>query len=402
MTINATAPLLLAFYVAVADARGDGARAPSAARCRTTCSRSTSRAAPTSIRPQAVAAADHRRVRVHGAARCRSGTASRCRGYHMREAGCDGGAGAGVHAGRRPRLPGGGPRARPRPGALSPGASRSSSTRTTTCSRRWPSSAPRASCGRNCCVERFGMHRPRGAQAALPHADRGLDADRAAAAQQRRARHRAGAGRGARRHAVAAHEQLRRSARPALARVRAARAAHAAGARVRERRHRHRRPARRLVLRRGADRRPRDARARPDRRTWTAWAACSRPSRAAGCRSRSISPPTSGSATSRAASAWWWASTSSPTTSRVAAAAVRAGPRASRRERAAFLRRLARLARRPRRTSAAMAAVAHARAAPTTWCPPILAALDRARHARRGVRRAARRVRRAPARETHS
>ena len=51
--------------------------------------------------------------------------------------------------------------------------------------------------------------------AALPHADRRLDAHRPAAGEQRRARHRPGAGGGARRHAEPAHQRLRRGARPA-------------------------------------------------------------------------------------------------------------------------------------------------------------------------------------------
>ena len=48
MTINATAPILLALYVAVADGRGISRAARWAARSRTTSSRSTSRAARTS------------------------------------------------------------------------------------------------------------------------------------------------------------------------------------------------------------------------------------------------------------------------------------------------------------------------------------------------------------------
>ena len=72
----------------------------------------------------------------------------------------------------------------------------------------------------------------------------------------------------ARRHAVAAHELLRRGARAADRGGRPDRAAHAAGHRARDRRDEHDRPARRLVLRRGADRPPRGARLRllpPDR-----------------------------------------------------------------------------------------------------------------------------------------
>ena len=49
MTINATAPILLLLYVLVAEEQGV-APPTLAARFRTTCSRSTSRAAPTSIR----------------------------------------------------------------------------------------------------------------------------------------------------------------------------------------------------------------------------------------------------------------------------------------------------------------------------------------------------------------
>ena len=55
--------------------------------------------------------------------------------------------------------------------------------------------------------ERFGAKDPRSLHAALPHADGRLDADRAAARQQRRAHGAPGAGGGARRHAVAAHQR---------------------------------------------------------------------------------------------------------------------------------------------------------------------------------------------------
>jgi methylmalonyl-CoA mutase, N-terminal domain len=50
MTINATAPILLALYLAVAEEQGVPGRR-SAARSRTTSSRSTPPAAPTSTRP---------------------------------------------------------------------------------------------------------------------------------------------------------------------------------------------------------------------------------------------------------------------------------------------------------------------------------------------------------------
>ena len=54
--------------------------------------------------------------------------------------------------------------------------------------------------------ERFGAKSPRSLDAALPHPDGGLHADRPAAREQRRPGHAAGAGRGARRHAVAPHQ----------------------------------------------------------------------------------------------------------------------------------------------------------------------------------------------------
>ena len=69
----------------------------------------------------------------------------------------------------------------------------------------------------------------------------------------------------ARRHAVAAHERLRRGARAADARGGDARAAHAADRRLRVRRREHGRSAGGQLLRRGADRRARAARARADR-----------------------------------------------------------------------------------------------------------------------------------------
>ncbi len=85
-------------------------------------------------------------------------------------------------------------------------------------------------------------------------ADRRRVADRPAAAQQHHAHGDRGARRRARRHAVVAHELLRRGARAADRGGGARRAAHAAGDRPRDRGDEHDRPARRLLLRRGADR----------------------------------------------------------------------------------------------------------------------------------------------------
>jgi methylmalonyl-CoA mutase N-terminal domain/subunit len=92
---------------------------------------------------------------------------------------------------------------------------------------------------------------------ALPHADGRRQPDRAAAAQQHHPHRDRGARGRARRHAVAAHQQLRRGARAADRGGRADRAAHPADHRPRDRRRQHDRPARRQLLRRGAHRRDR-------------------------------------------------------------------------------------------------------------------------------------------------
>ena len=76
MTINATAAILLALYIAVGEEQGVAARQDCAAPSRTTSSRSTSRAARTSIRPPARCASSPTSSRT-AAARCRSGTRSR-------------------------------------------------------------------------------------------------------------------------------------------------------------------------------------------------------------------------------------------------------------------------------------------------------------------------------------
>ena len=89
---------------------------------------------------------------------------------------------------------------------------------------------------------------------ALSRPDRRRVADRAAAAQQHRAHGDRGARGGPRRHPVAAHELLRRGARAADRGGGDDRTAHPAGDRARDRRDEHRGPARRLLLRRGADR----------------------------------------------------------------------------------------------------------------------------------------------------
>ena len=109
----------------------------------------------------------------------------------------------------------------------------------------------------------FGAKDPQLVADALPHADGRRLADRPAAAEQHRPHGDRGARRRARRHAVAAHQLLRRGARAAHRGGRAHRAAHPADHRPRDRRDDHDRPARRRLLRRGADRR--DGARRPTR-----------------------------------------------------------------------------------------------------------------------------------------
>ena len=76
-------------------------------------------------------------------------------GYHIREAGSHGGPGGRLHPGQGPGLRGGGGRPGARRGRLRARGCRSSSTPTTTSSRRSPSSGRRGGCGRSCCSERF-------------------------------------------------------------------------------------------------------------------------------------------------------------------------------------------------------------------------------------------------------
>ncbi len=80
--------------------------------------------------------------------------------------------------------------------------------------------------------ERYGAKDPRSWQTAFPHANRGVQRDRAAAGKQHRARCVRGHGGGARRHAVAAHQLDGRSSRAPHGKVRGDRPAHPAGARV--------------------------------------------------------------------------------------------------------------------------------------------------------------------------
>ena len=123
-------------------------------------------------------------------------------------------------------------------------------------------------------------------------------------------------GRGARRHPVAAHQLLRRGDRAADREGGPAGAADPAGDRVRDRRDRDRRPVRRLVRGRVDDRRARGGDPRADGRRSRSSAARSPPSRRATRSARSRSRRTTWCARSRTARAPWWASTGSPASDR--------------------------------------------------------------------------------------
>ena len=150
MTINATAIILLALYVAVARRQGvPTTRSP--ARCRTTSSRSTSRAAPTSTRRARRCGSSPTSSRSASAS-CRTGTRSRSAAITSARPASTAvqevaftfaNAIAYVEAARR------------RPGSTSTASAsgcRSSSTPTTISSRRSRSSARRAGCGRASCA----------------------------------------------------------------------------------------------------------------------------------------------------------------------------------------------------------------------------------------------------------
>ena len=98
--------------------------------------------------------------------------------------------------------------------------------------------------------DHFKAKNPEIVDAPLPHPNRRLHADRAAARKQHRPHRHPGDGRGHGRDAVAAHEFVRRSAGPAHRSFRAHRPAHAADYRLRIRSPANSRSVRRIVLRR--------------------------------------------------------------------------------------------------------------------------------------------------------
>ena len=273
-----------------------------AAPSRTTSSRSTSRAGTTSSRR-----APSMRLTTDLFAYCeeripRWNTISIC-GYHIREAGSTAvqelaftlANGIAYCRGRR--------RGGALAGSRSARGSPSSSTRTTTSSRRWRSSARRGGCGRGSCRERFGATNPK-ALALRFHAQTGGSTLTAQQPENNIVRVAiqalsAVAGGAQSLHTNSFDEAL------ALPTEHAAhdRAAHAADPRGGGGHDRHGRSARRLVLHRVADRRARGARVGADRARRRARRRGRGRRVRASSRTRSSRPRSRGSSRSRRASA---------------------------------------------------------------------------------------------------
>ncbi len=147
MTINATAAILLALYLAVAEEQGVGLAS---------ARRHGPERHPQGVhRPRhlhlpagPVAAAGHRHHRLLRRAGAALEPDLDLRLPHPRGR-LDGAAGGRLHPGQRPRLRRGGASTAASTSTASRPGCRSSSTPTTTSSRRWPSSAPPAGCGPN-------------------------------------------------------------------------------------------------------------------------------------------------------------------------------------------------------------------------------------------------------------
>ena len=230
MTINSTAIILLAMYVALAERQGRRPRQAVRAPCRTTSSRSTSRAALIIYPPQASL-----RLVTDIFAFCErelpQWNAISVSGYHIREAGSTAvqevaftlaNGIAYIEAGRARGL-----------SAESLGERMSfffaahndfleEIAKFRAARRMWA----------RIMKDRFGVIEPARAAAAISRADRRQHAHRAAARQQSRSRHGAGARGRARRRAVAALQRPRRSAGAADRGIGDARASHAANHRA--------------------------------------------------------------------------------------------------------------------------------------------------------------------------
>ena len=235
MTINSPAAMLLAFYVCVGDEQGVPRDA--APRDRPDGHpQGVHRAEGVHLPARAVDAARRRHDRVLRARAAADAPDLDLRVPHPR-GGLDRGAGARVHARGRVRLRRRGARARPRRRRLRAAALvlLQRAHRLLRGDREVPRGAADLGARAAGPLRREG---PALVADALPHPDRRRLADRAAAAREHRPDRARGDGGRARRHAVAAHELVRRGARAADRGRGADRAAHAAGDRARDRRRR--------------------------------------------------------------------------------------------------------------------------------------------------------------------
>ena len=186
MTINATGGDFAGDVHRRGQKTGRRRRANCAARCRTTFSRSTSRAAPTSIRraPAMRLVTDIFRLLQTEVPNWNTITIS---GYHIREAGSTAvqevafTLAMASPTSRRPSTPAW-------MSTISRRSCPSSSTRTTTSSKKSPSSAPRAACGRKSCATVLARKIRARWQLRFHAQTGGLHAHRAAAGKQHRAR----------------------------------------------------------------------------------------------------------------------------------------------------------------------------------------------------------------------
>ncbi len=150
MTINATASILLALYVAVARRQGADIRKLSGTVQNDVLKEYIARGTYI-YPPQPGHAHHHRHVCLDERKRARVEHDFDLRLPHARGR-LDRGAGSRVHAGQRHRLRAGGHRRRARRRQICARGFRSSSMRTAIFWKKWPSSAPRAACGRASCA----------------------------------------------------------------------------------------------------------------------------------------------------------------------------------------------------------------------------------------------------------
>ena len=258
MTINATAPILLALYVAAAEAQGVE-RARISGTTQNDILKEYIARGHLHLPAPPVDAPRDRRLRVLRRASCRSGTRSRSAATTC------------ARPGRRP--PRSWPSPWPTPSPTSRRPSSAGSTSTTSPAACRSSSPPgrelfeevakfRAARRMWATImrERFGATEPALDAVPLPRPDRGLVADRPVDRQQRRPDHDPGARGGPRRGPEPAHELPGRGARPADRGGGPAGPADPADPGLRGRRDRDARPAGRLVLRREPDERARGGR----------------------------------------------------------------------------------------------------------------------------------------------